>query len=64
MFSLGGLIVWYAGGRDVLSAQGMTLGTLMAFFGYLGLFYAPMNQLTQIGQWLTSFMTAAYRLFM
>ena len=63
VFSLGGFIVWYAGGRDVLSAQGMTLGTLMAFFGYLGLFYAPMNQLTHIGQWLTSFMTAAYRLF-
>jgi ATP-binding cassette subfamily B protein len=63
VFSLGGLIVWYAGGSDVLGQRGMTLGTLMAFFGYLGLFYAPMNQLTQIGQWLTSFMTAAYRLF-
>ena len=63
VFSLGGFIVWYAGGSVVLSGQGMTLGTLMAFFGYLGLFYAPMNQLTQIGQWLTSFMTAAYRLF-
>ncbi|HEU5315868.1 MAG TPA: DUF1854 domain-containing protein, partial [Chloroflexota bacterium] len=63
VFSLGGLIVWYAGGKDVLGQRGMTLGTLMAFFGYLGLFYAPMNQLTQIGQWLTSFMTAAYRLF-
>jgi len=63
VFSLGGLIVWYAGGSAVLGAQEMTLGTLMAFFGYLGLFYAPMNQLTHIGQWLTSFMTAAYRLF-
>jgi ATP-binding cassette, subfamily B, bacterial len=63
VFSLGGLMVWFVGGSSVLAPQGMTLGTLMAFFGYLGLFYAPMNQLTHIGQWLTSFMTAAYRLF-
>ncbi|MBI3970148.1 MAG: DUF1854 domain-containing protein [Chloroflexi bacterium] len=66
VFSLGGYIVWYTGGQSVLgvvNGEEMTLGTLLAFFGYLGLFYAPMNQLTHIGQWLTSFVTAAYRLF-
>src|SRR5205085_8095435 len=34
IFSLGGLIVWYIGGRVVLHGQ-MTLGSLMAFLAYL-----------------------------
>ncbi len=34
IFSLGGLIVWYVGGRDVLAGQ-MTLGSLMAFWPIL-----------------------------
>jgi len=32
IFSLGGLIVWYVGGRDVLGEE-MTLGALIAFPG-------------------------------
>ena len=41
IFSLGGLIVWYVGGRDVLAGK-MTLGSLMAFLAYLAMFYAPL----------------------
>ena len=37
LFQLGGWIVWYIGGRDVLSAQ-MTLGSLIAYLGYLVMF--------------------------
>jgi ATP-binding cassette subfamily B protein len=62
IFSLGGLIVWYAGGREVLSGR-MTLGSLMAFLAYLTLFYAPLTTLSQLTTWLTSFMTGCSRVF-
>lgn len=62
VFQLGGWIVWYVGGRDVIGQQ-MTLGTLMAFFGYLWMFYGPLNTLTQFTNWLTQFITQAHRLF-
>jgi ATP-binding cassette subfamily B protein len=63
IFSLGSLIVWYVGGRDVIAEQGFTLGKLMAFFGYLGMFYAPLTQMTQLSDWSTRFLTAAQRTF-
>jgi ATP-binding cassette, subfamily B, bacterial len=62
VFSLGGLIVWYVGGRDVLGGQ-MSLGALMAFLAYLAMFYAPLTTLAQLTTWLTSFLTASQRVF-
>ncbi len=62
IFSLGGLIVWYVGGRDVLAGK-MTLGSLMAFLAYLAMFYAPLATLSQLTTWLTSFMTGCQRVF-
>ena len=62
IFSLGGLIVWYAGGREVLGAR-MTLGSLMAFLAYLSLFYAPLTTLSTLTTWLTTFMTGCSRVF-
>jgi ATP-binding cassette subfamily B protein len=62
VFSLGGLIVWYVGGRDVLAGK-MTLGSLMAFLAYLAMFYAPLSTLSQLTTWLTSFMTGCQRVF-
>jgi ATP-binding cassette subfamily B protein len=62
VFQLGGWIVWYVGGRDVLGGH-MSLGGLMAFFGYLGMFYSPLGALTQFTNWLTSFVTQAHRIF-
>lgn len=62
IFSLGGLIVWYMGGRDVLGRQ-MTLGQLMAFLAYLGMFYTPLQNLAQLTAWLSSFLTASQRIF-
>ncbi len=47
-----------AAAAAVTSAQHhMTLGVLMAFFGYLGLFYAPLTNLTNLSTWLTQFST-------
>ncbi len=62
IFSLGGLIVWYVGGRDVL-ADKMSLGSLMAFLAYVAMFYAPLATLSQLTTWLTSFMTGSQRVF-
>jgi ATP-binding cassette subfamily B protein len=62
VFSLGGLIVWFIGGRDVLGGE-MSLGALMAFLAYLTMFYAPLTTLAQLTTWLTSFMTASQRVF-
>jgi ATP-binding cassette subfamily B protein len=62
VFSLGGLIVWFVGGRDVLGGE-MSLGALMAFLAYLAMFYAPLTTLAQLTTWLTSFLTASQRVF-
>jgi ATP-binding cassette subfamily B protein len=62
VFQFGGWIVWFIGGRDVLRAD-ITLGELMAFFGYLWMFYSPLGALTQFTNWLTSFVTQAHRIF-
>jgi ATP-binding cassette subfamily B protein len=62
VFSLGGLIIWYAGGNLVLQQQ-VTLGTLMAFFGYLGMFYTPIQALSMFSNWVTGFLTAGQRVF-
>ncbi|MGC9361029.1 MAG: ABC transporter ATP-binding protein [Anaerolineae bacterium] len=61
-FSVGGLIIWYTGGQAVLNEQ-ITLGTLMAFVSYLGMFYAPLSNLTQISQSLNRFATISQRTF-
>jgi len=62
IFQLGGWIVWYVGGKSVLH-QTMTLGELMAFLGYLWMFYAPLTALTQFTNWLTQVLTQAHRIF-
>lgn len=62
VFSLGGLIVWYVGGRDVLQGE-MTLGALMAFLAYLAMFYTPLATLSQFTTWSTNFLTGCQRVF-
>ncbi len=59
---LGSFIVWYIGGAQVISGV-MTLGTLMAFFSYLGMFYRPIQMISRINQWFTRDLTAAERVF-
>jgi ATP-binding cassette subfamily B protein len=62
VFSLGGLIVWYVGGRDVLAGK-MTVGQLMAFLAYLAMFYAPLSTLSQLTTWFTGFLTGCQKVF-
>jgi ATP-binding cassette, subfamily B, bacterial len=61
-FSAGGLIIWYVGGKAVLSNQ-ITVGTLIAFIGYLGMFYGPLSNLTHISQAMNRFITISQRTF-
>ena len=56
------LIIWYAGGQAVL-ADHITLGTLMAFLSYLGMFYGPLSNLTHVSQTLNQFLTISQRMF-
>lgn len=60
VFSMGGLIVWYVGGRDVIGSE-MTLGELIAFLAYLAMFYAPLSALSNFTTWLTSFLSGSKR---
>jgi len=60
VFSLGGLIVWYVGGRDVIGSH-MSLGQLIAFLAYLAMFYAPLGTLSHFTTWLTSFLSGSKR---
>ena len=66
VFGMGGLIVWYVGGLDVIPAVGasvgkMTLGELIAFLAYLSMFYAPLGALSNFTTWLTSFLSGSKR---
>jgi ATP-binding cassette, subfamily B, bacterial len=61
-FGAGGLIIWYAGGRSVLEGT-ISLGTLMAFLSYLGMFYGPLSNMAQISQAINRFATISQRTF-
>ncbi len=60
--STGSLLVWYIGGRQVLGGA-MTLGTLMTFIAYLGMFYGPIQFLSRIADFLARSLTSAERVF-
>lgn len=61
-FGAGGLLIWYAGGRAVLQDK-ISLGTLMAFLSYLGMFYGPLSNMAQISQAINRFATISQRTF-
>jgi len=62
--SSGSLLVWWFGGLKVMhGVEGFTLGTLIAFLGYLGMFYGPLQALTNISSWLSRALTASERVF-
>ena len=58
----GSLLVWWFGGQQVINGE-IRLGTLMSFFAYIGLFYAPLQILTQISNWMSRSLTSAERIF-
>lgn len=60
--STGSLLVWYVGGRQVIGGA-MTLGTMMTFLAYLGMFYGPLQFLSRIADYLARSLTSAERVF-
>ncbi len=60
--NIGFFLVWAFGGYGVVRGD-VQLGTLVAFLGYLGMFYGPLQILTRVSQWLTRTFTAAERVF-
>ncbi|ALC91415.1 ABC transporter [Bacillus sp. FJAT-18017] len=59
---IGILMVWYFGGASVLREE-ITLGTLMAFVAYLGIFFGPLQWFNQMINWLSQAIAAADRIF-
>ena len=59
---LGVLIVWLLGGRQVLLGE-ITLGTLLAFYSYMWLFYGPLEWVAQVNAWMTQSFAGAERIF-
>lgn len=62
VFGFGGLIIWYFGGGLVLEGE-LSIGTLMAFFSYLGMFYWPIHALSMFSNWTTGFVSAGRRVY-
>jgi ATP-binding cassette subfamily B protein len=62
LMTAGTFIVWYVGGRQVISTV-ITLGTLNMFLFYLGQLYGPLQGMTRIADWLSRALTAAERVF-
>ncbi len=66
LFQFGSYFIWMMGGIAILDpggASNLTVGTLIAFLSYLAMFYTPLNALTQMSTWFTSFTTQAHRVF-
>ncbi len=61
LFALGGLVVWYIGGRDVLFGS-MTLGSLTAFLALLAMFYTPLTTIAELTTWFAGFYSTSRRM--
>lgn len=62
MIGLGAILVWLVGGQ-LVEAQAATLGTLIAFIGYMGMFYAPIREMSRLADTLPRTLTAIERVF-
>lgn len=60
--SLGTLIIWWVGGRQVLDGS-LTLGEFVAFTGYMWQFYGPVESLCRLNHRFQRAATSAERVF-
>jgi len=60
--SLGTLIIWWVGGRKVLAAD-LSLGSFVAFTGYMWQFYGPVESLCRLNHRFQHAATSAERVF-
>ena len=59
---MGTLLVWYVGGRAVVS-HGMSTGTLMVFIGYAGMFYGPIRYFSMLASQAVRALAVTERVF-
>ena len=62
IMGIGAIIIWGVGGWRVINGD-LTFGTLISFTGYLGMFYGPLQFMTNIVEWWSSCMNSAQRIF-
>jgi len=60
--SLGIALVLWFGGNEVIAGV-LSIGSLVAFYGYLGLFYQPIDQLNQVNNMFQHARAAGERVF-
>jgi ATP-binding cassette subfamily B protein len=59
MMALATVLVWYAGGDAILrGVTGASLGTLLAFVGYMAQFYGPLQWFSAVLNWATNALAA------
>ncbi len=62
LIMLGSIIIWFVGGQYIVAGQ-MSLGDVVAYSGYLAMFYRPVLYLLRMVQLITSSLSAAERVF-
>ncbi|MDZ7333068.1 MAG: ABC transporter ATP-binding protein/permease [candidate division KSB1 bacterium] len=62
LIMLGSIIIWFVGGQYIVAGQ-MSLGDVVAYSGYLAMFYRPVIYLLRMVQLITSSLSAAERVF-
>ena len=63
VMGMGSVAVWYFDGRAILDPQSsFTFGDLIAFIGYMAMFYAPLQWFTAVVNWMTHAFAAAERI--
>jgi ATP-binding cassette subfamily B protein len=60
--SCGMLTLWLFGGWKVIHGK-LTLGVVASFYGYILLFYGPLQWFGQVSSWMTQAFTCAQRIF-
>lgn len=62
LIMLGSIIIWFIGGNYIVGGR-MSLGDVVAYSGYLAMFYRPVLYLLRMIQLITSSLSAAERVF-
>jgi len=57
------LLIWWIGGRNIVTNTGFTLGSLFAYFAFISMFYGPLQSLGRLNSWMQRSFTAAERVF-
>lgn len=64
MMAFGTVLVWFAGSTAIIGGEsGVTLGTLLAFVGYMALFYGPLQWFSAMLNRATTALAAGERIF-